>query len=1343
MSWLKSQLQRVSRSPSPAPKISQSSVLETTRTVCTLVSNLGSGALNVPGLQAAGLIGCQIIDIIQKMKDNQDAYNELVDDIGQLMSPINLRLQGCETADVDDELKADIKRLEESLQKVRETLQYEAGRGRLDRTLNAGRNSGEIAKCKAIVNRQFIIFQNSSLMSLRMGMASLKRQADGARPGDQDANGQIVKSASPFPSQPAPPEDFFGRSDLILTLANLFIGNDQRRIAILGAGGLGKTSIALHLIHHEIVVQRFQGREFFVGCDGITSADGLASRILQILEASASASGNIINALHAALAGALPTLLVLDNFETTWDTQGDHNAVRELLKKIASVKSVSVIITMRATYPPTEIQWSWSETIPVLSPASAKDAFLATHGPLSSGSNSDDEVLDELLKELDYVPLAIHLLAQVSRGFKPPFMLKRWREKKTQMLRVETGARALDRLESVDVSISLSMESLHVDRNPEAIQLLGMLCLLPDGLLGWQERLEVIEKTFETATTNLFLLRKFALVYTAGDKLGVLSPIRHYILHHHPPDSQHTQCIYNIIWELVNTYALVSFGPEFRGAVDALSPEMANIGSLIDHAAAYDPGEIVVDIAIQISWHLCLTRPSRHLLQKVSTLVPSVHTKTQARYWRVSSEIMYGQDEYIEAESALKQAQGLFLEIEDRLGAAQCSQRLGDTLEMQSNYSEAAIILTDARSQFHEIGNRLGAAQSSLGLGNILTMQSKHSEAAIILTDARDQFIEIGEGLGAAQCSQSLGKILSEQSNYSEATVILTDARTQFIEIGERMGAAQCSSTLGEILSSQGNYSEATAILTDVRAQFIEIGERLGAAQCSKSLVPRRPLIVVQRFQGREFFVGCDGVTSADGLASRILQILEVPASASGNIINALHAALAGALPTLIVLDNFETPWDAEGDHNAVRELLKKIASVKSVSVIITMRTTDPPTEIRWSWSKTIPALSPTSAKDLYLAIHGPLPSGSNSDDEVLDELLKELDYVPLAINLLAQVSRDSKPPVMLKRWQERKTQMLRVETGARTQDRLESLDVSISLSMESLHVDRNPEAIQLLGMLCLLPDGLLGREERLEVIEKTFKTATSDLSLLRKLALVYTAGDKLGVLSPIRHYVLRHHPPDSQHAQCIYNIIWELVNTYAPVDFGPEFNGAVEALSPEMGNIGSLIDHAIAHNHPRETIVDIAIEASWHLYRTHPSRHLLQKASTLVPVVQAKTQAEYFRVSGNLLYKRSIYVEAASALTQARSLFLEIEDCLGVAQCSQSLGDILRMQSEYAEATAILTNARAQFIEIGEPLGAAQCSLILGNILMTQGEYAEATAILRDARAQFIEIGERIEQLP
>ncbi|KZP29442.1 hypothetical protein FIBSPDRAFT_884873 [Athelia psychrophila] len=653
-------------------------------------------------------------------------------------------------------------------------------------------------------------------------------------PGDDWPVPSSSPSVSP-PSQPSAPDIWFGREKIVSSLAEIITSNENPRLAILGAGGMGKTSTALHVIYHEAVVARYQDRAFFVACDAATSADLLVSRILQIIGVSAGAGENLVTVMHLALKRAPPTLLLLDNFESLWEADQDHTAARDLLQKIANSPSSTLIITMRATTPPPGIRWTFFESLPPLPAASAKAVFLAINTTFCDGSEGGDQVLDELLMELDYVPLAIHLLAHVSAGLSPQFILKQWQKHRTHILSLDSYTK--DKLESVDVSISLSMESLDVERNTGAIQLLGMLCLLPDGLLRWQDRLEVIEKTFKTATSDLFLLRKFALIYTAGGKLGVLSPIRYFVLQHYPPDSQHVQCIYDIIWELVGTYAPVDYGPELNGATEALGPEMGNISSLIDHAVVHNhPVGTIIDIAIEASWHLCRTHPSHYLLQKVSTLVPSVHTKTQAKYWCVSGNLLYKQDVYAEAVSTLTQARGLFLEIDDRLGAAQCSYRLGEVFRMQLNLSEATTILTDARSQFLEIGDRLGAAQCSQGLGNILSVQTYYSEATAILTDARTQFIEIGDRSGTAHCSRSLGDILRSQGNDSEATAIFTDARDQFIEIGDQSGTAQCSRGLGDILRSQGNVSEATAILKDARAQFIEIGDRLGAAQCSRSL---------------------------------------------------------------------------------------------------------------------------------------------------------------------------------------------------------------------------------------------------------------------------------------------------------------------------------------------------------------------------------------------------------------------------------------------------------------------------------------------------------------------------
>jgi hypothetical protein len=46
--------------------------LDHARTVCQLLSNFGSGGISVPGLQAAGLVAVQIIDIIKVGKFRTD-----------------------------------------------------------------------------------------------------------------------------------------------------------------------------------------------------------------------------------------------------------------------------------------------------------------------------------------------------------------------------------------------------------------------------------------------------------------------------------------------------------------------------------------------------------------------------------------------------------------------------------------------------------------------------------------------------------------------------------------------------------------------------------------------------------------------------------------------------------------------------------------------------------------------------------------------------------------------------------------------------------------------------------------------------------------------------------------------------------------------------------------------------------------------------------------------------------------------------------------------------------------------------------------------------------------------
>src|ERR1700691_3069834 len=159
----------------------------------------------------------------------------------------------------------------------------------------------------------------------------------------------------PPPSQPSAPEIFFGRNEYVTDMANVLAREDNIRIAILGGGGMGKTSTALHILHHSAVKARYGELRYFVGCDSVTSGGALALLILQIIQHKIAPNENSSDVLYRALSNYPCILLLLDNFETVWNSESNRADIRELLSKIVSLPNVSLIITARGDMPPSGI----------------------------------------------------------------------------------------------------------------------------------------------------------------------------------------------------------------------------------------------------------------------------------------------------------------------------------------------------------------------------------------------------------------------------------------------------------------------------------------------------------------------------------------------------------------------------------------------------------------------------------------------------------------------------------------------------------------------------------------------------------------------------------------------------------------------------------------------------------------------------------------------------------------------------------------------------------------------------------------------------------------------------
>lgn len=497
---------------------------------------------------------------------------------------------------------------------------------------------------------------------------------------------------------------------------------------------------------------------------------------------------------------------------------------------------------------------------------------------------------------------------------------------------------------------------------------------------------------------------------------------------------------------------------------------------------------------------------------------------------------------------------------------------------------------------------------------------------------------------------------------------------------------------------------------------------------------------VADIFQQNRFFVSCNAVTTTSMLVGGISAALGIEVTPRDNVLDVLYKKLSSKDSTLLVLDNFETPWEQLGNQAEVEHVLNTIAGIKTVSLIVTIRgSVYPSAAIRWTASQKLPPLlplSPEAARSTFLALNQLSLTPQVEMD--LATLLKELDHVPLAIKIIAQVGTGQSCRHLSKRWREKRTSLL--HTRGPQSDHLTSVDVSIAISLQCLLVMENPEAIQLLSLICNLPDGVLMWEDQLASIAKALKSPDNAVSTLLKVSLAFVdAVGTLRVLSPIRYYVLEKHPADAAHVMGMEAFYTAIISRYGVDEQGSNLKIAREKLWPEQGNIQSILRHGL-RDHPSEELAEAAYQMSLLLSRTQPSVALLE---LILPCLRlwdlTVREAECYFLMGEIFRLQSRFLEAQEMLMKSYEQFTAIGQPKKAAQCLHSLSITLRVQGKFAEAQIWVEQAEQEFMVIGEYLGASWCLQSLGDILRVQGRLSEAQGKMEQAQRQFGEMGESV----
>ncbi|KAF8166901.1 hypothetical protein K438DRAFT_1856609 [Mycena galopus ATCC 62051] len=372
-------------------------------------------------------------------------------------------------------------------------------------------------------------------------------------------------SSNSFSMLPSKPKIFHGRQQELNHILKL-ISQKPPRIAILGGGGMGKTSLARAVLHHPDTSSKFEHR-FFVSAEAATTSIELAALIG--LHVGLKSGQDLTKPVVQYFSRKMSCLLILDNLETVWEPTHSRAGVEEFLSLLTSLEHLALIITMRGAERPAKVGWTHPFLLP-LQPLS-NDAARQTFIEITDNSNTLEE-MEQLLGFTDNMPLAVDLIAHLAdyEGFSS--VLSRWKTEKTSLLSV-----GFDRQSSLDTSIGLSLSSPRITSDSK--ELLSLLSMLPNGL----SEAELVQGKLGIPgilTCKAALLATSLAYRDKNQRLVLLMPIREYIQQFLPPSQSRIQPIHNYFHALLLLYKK-HIGEQLEPVVHQITLNLANLQDIL------------------------------------------------------------------------------------------------------------------------------------------------------------------------------------------------------------------------------------------------------------------------------------------------------------------------------------------------------------------------------------------------------------------------------------------------------------------------------------------------------------------------------------------------------------------------------------------------------------------------------------------------------------------------------------------------------------------------------------------------------------------------------------------
>lgn len=650
---------------------------------------------------------------------------------------------------------------------------------------------------------------------------------------------------------PTPRTSLIGREREVTEAAELLLRPDVRLLSFTGAGGAGKSRLALAVA--SAIADQFTGGVQFVGLASITHPDLVATALAKALDIQQVANRTLPQLIGDQLRDVGPFLLLLDNFEQVLSAA---TLVAEILAVCPSLK---IVVTSRAC-----LRVYGEQEFPVapLEQKSAVQLFVqrATAARPNFAINPENgPAIREICARLDGLPLAIELAAARTKVLSPSAILDRLQSR----LQLLTGG-ALDlpvRQQTLRNTIDWSHDLL----NENEQKLFRRFSVFMGG--GTLEGAEAVCNTGRDLGIDLFdglssLVNKNLVQHVersgSDPRFTMLETIREYALERLASSGEESaarraHAAYCLVLAEEGNPELTA--PERAQWLARCDLEMDNFRSALDwlfYSNDLDWG-LRLCMALFRFWDMRehLTE-GRARLEVILQLAADGHSPERAKICIFLGALSTAQGDFSAAQRFLDQSLSLYEGLSDRWGIAASLNALAVSARDRGDYASAQTKFEHCLSCWRSLSDPLATARCLHNLGNVVKARGDYPRAREALTEATAIFEALGDRSGAAWSINQQGDIAREQGDLIAAHDLYKRALAAFREAGDLWGSARSLADLGCINCEQREYAAAHAAYRDALELFAELGHRRGMARAIE---------------------GCASLAAARGDAARALKL--------------------------------------------------------------------------------------------------------------------------------------------------------------------------------------------------------------------------------------------------------------------------------------------------------------------------------------------------------------------------------------------------------------------------------------------------------------------------------------